>query len=82
MIIHNPNELALLVKQQRKLNKLSQTLMGKQVGIQQKTVSAFENNPEATKLDTLFRLLSAADLEIQIQPKNTNKDSKQWNEEW
>ncbi|MDF1764509.1 MAG: helix-turn-helix domain-containing protein [Oleibacter sp.] len=82
MIIHNTNELALLVKQQRKKMSLNQSDIGSQVGLQQKTVSAFENNPAATKLETLFKLLSAADLEVRIQPKNTPKDSDQWQEEW
>ncbi|MFN8749796.1 MAG: helix-turn-helix domain-containing protein, partial [Pseudanabaena sp.] len=60
--------------------KLSQAEIGDRVGIKQATISAFENNPEGTKLETLFKLFSALDLEIQIIPKEEsvflNKDGK------
>jgi HTH-type transcriptional regulator / antitoxin HipB len=47
------------------------------------TVSAFENKPDSTKLETVFRLLSALDLELHIMPKETKiKDNQGWNEEW
>lgn len=56
------------------------------MGIKQTTVSAFENTPESTKLDTLFKLLAALDFELHVQPRNSNAETQssnqQWNEEW
>lgn len=82
MLAQNPKILAALVKSSRKTQKLSQSRMGQQVGLKQSTVSAFENKPGATKLETFFRILSAANLEIQLHSKNKEKSESRWNEEW
>jgi len=83
MLIHAPKELALLAINQRKKLKLSQTDVGSLVGLNQKTISGFENNPENTKLETLFRILSALNLDIKILPKNdVSIPHTQWKEEW
>ncbi len=78
--------LANAVRDQRKAQKITQTETAKLVGVKQTTVSAFENTPEGTKLDTLFKLLAALDLELHVQARNSNGESKsntqQWNEEW
>jgi HTH-type transcriptional regulator/antitoxin HipB len=59
MFIRSPKELASLAIGQRKKLGLSQTALGELVGLKQKTISAFENKPESTELNTLFRILSA-----------------------
>lgn len=78
--------LANAVRDQRKRQNITQSDAAKLVGIKQTTVSAFENTPEGTKLDTLFKLLAALDLELQVQPRNSNAEirssNQQWNEEW
>ena len=78
--------LANAVRDQRKAQNITQSDTAKLVGIKQTTVSAFENTPEGTKLDTLFKLLAALDLELQVQPRNSNAEiqssNQQWNEEW
>ncbi|MGF1860564.1 helix-turn-helix domain-containing protein [Photobacterium profundum] len=86
MQITSAKMLANAVRDQRKAQKITQIETAKLVGIKQTTVSAFENTPEGTKLDTLFKLLAALDLELHIQARNSNGESKsntqQWNEEW
>lgn len=78
--------LANAMREQRKAQKITQIETAKLVGIKQTTVSAFENTPEGTKLDTLFKLLAALDLELHVQARNSNGELKsntqQWNEEW
>ena len=78
--------LANAVRDQRKAQNITQSDTAKLVGIKQTTVSAFENTPEGTKLDTLFKLLAALDLELHVQPHNSNAEiqssNQQWNEEW
>lgn len=80
MYIRAPKELALLVFNQRKKLKLSQTEVANRVGLKQKSISAFENKPENTKLETLFLILSAVNLNISV----LRKDEKllAWKEEW
>lgn len=83
MIIRSPKALAQLVINQRKKLKLSQVEVGNRVGLKQKTISAFENKPEGTKIDTLFHILSAVNLDIRISPKDeVYIDKIKWKEEW
>lgn len=83
MLIYSPKELALLVVSQRKKLKLSQAKVASLVGLKQKTISAFEINPEGTKLGTLFRILSAVNLDMTIADKNAvTLTETQWKEEW
>ncbi len=69
MLTHSPRDLALFVISQRKKLKLSQAAVGALVGLKQATVSAFENKPESSKLDTIFRILSAVGLDVYIEDK-------------
>lgn len=83
MLIPSPKEFALMVIEQRKKLKLSQADVGKRVGLKQQTISAFENKPASTKLDTLFHILSAVHLDVMLLPKNESLSAKkQWKEEW
>ena len=83
MLIHSPKELALLVSNHRKKLKLSQSDVGQSVGLKQQTVSTFENKPEGTKLETLFDILSALNLDIKITPKDKTAAVKsKWKQEW
>jgi HTH-type transcriptional regulator/antitoxin HipB len=83
MLIRSPRELALLVVSQRKKLKLSQTAVGKLVGLKQQTVSDFENNPEGTKLKTIFHILSAVQLDLKAFTKDEPASVKtKWKKEW
>jgi len=83
MLIHSPKEFALFVNRQRKKLKLSQADIGDSVGLKQTTVSAFENKPESTKLDTLFHILSAANLDLYIFSKDESLEKEtKWEHEW
>ena len=81
MILHSTQELAEYIRDCRKRQKLSQAEVGDRVGIKQATISSFENNPEGTKLETLFKLMSALDLELQVIPKE-KAFNQGWQEEW
>ncbi len=50
MLIHSSKELAEYLRDRRKRQKLSQAEIGDRVGIKQATISAFENNPEGTRM--------------------------------
>ncbi len=83
MFIRSPKELALLISNQRKKLKLSQAEVGKLVGLKQQTISEFEIKPEGTKLNTLFHILSAVNLDIKIAIKDDAIITKnEWKEEW
>ena len=83
MKVTSPALLAAAVRDQRKISKLTQAEAAKQVGIKQTTVSDFELRPESTKLETLFKLLSALDLELHVVKRgSTLDDNKVWDREW
>lgn len=83
MFVRAPKELALLVINRRKKLKLSQSEVASLVGLKQKTISAFENKPGGTKLDTLFRILSAVKLDVAVSMKDDAATMKfQWKKEW
>ena len=67
------------------------------MGIRQDTISSFELNPDSTKLNTLFKILSALNLELEVNVRNSklsaqqqgnhsaadiNTNDSKWNEEW
>jgi HTH-type transcriptional regulator/antitoxin HipB len=83
MKVTSADALAQAVRDQRKVNKLTQTATAEQVGIKQTTVSDFENKPESTKLETLFKILSALDLELHVVKRgSTLPEGKTWTKEW
>ena len=80
MLVYSPEGLAKVAHDARKRRKLSQAQVSSLVGLKQNTLSRFETNPQGTQLATLFRILSALDLEMQVVPKS--KATKDWKEEW
>jgi HTH-type transcriptional regulator/antitoxin HipB len=82
MHIRSPREFALVIASRRKKLGLSQKEAGNLVGLLQKTFSAFETKPESTKLETLFHILSAVQLEIQLVSKEEGHTKAQWEQEW
>jgi HTH-type transcriptional regulator/antitoxin HipB len=71
--------LGAAIREARRARGLTQTAAGKPVGIDQTTVSKVEQGSPGTRLDTLFRLLAALDLELVLQPRQRSKDDRQ---EW
>lgn len=85
MLIHTPADLAQYYRDQRKLRAISQTSVAKEIALRQDTVSKFEIKPDNVRLDTLFRLLAALDLELHLVPKGKSAsegDKPEWNEPW
>ncbi|WP_107853227.1 helix-turn-helix domain-containing protein [Oceanimonas marisflavi] len=88
MKITSAHQLSAYMKDVRLTQRLSQGKVAGKVGIRQDTVSNFELHPDTTKLETFFKILSALELELTVQPRNTtgtDSDSDGaagWKEEW
>ncbi|PKE29624.1 transcriptional regulator [Rahnella sp. AA] len=83
MNITSTKMLASALRNERKKRKLSQSKTAETMGLKQSTVSEFENYPDGTRLETLFKLLAALDLELQIAPRNSDpQDKTSWDQEW
>jgi HTH-type transcriptional regulator/antitoxin HipB len=53
----------------RKKKGMSQEQVGKSVGLDQPSMSKIERGESSARIDTLFRLLAALDLELILQPR-------------
>lgn len=83
MIVHSPADIALHYRSLRKSHKLSQAAIAEKIGVRQDTVSSFENQPDNTRIETVFRLIAALDMEIHILPKGQNPENQRdWPEKW
>lgn len=78
-LIVSPKDLGLTLRQLRKEKGLTQAQLGSRVGLDQKKVSLIENGNQNSRLDTLFRLLSALEvgflIHSKLEPTSTNEDS-------
>ncbi len=67
--ISSPETLGQALRAERKNKGMSQKAVGHSVGMEQHTISKIEKGNPGTELNTLFRLLAALDLELNIQPR-------------
>ncbi len=78
MLIMLPKVLAICVVDRRKKLKLSQAEVADRVGLKQQTISHFETHPEGTRIETLFRILSAVNLDLRLlgkeEPRSTQTE--------
>ncbi|NIC04123.1 helix-turn-helix domain-containing protein [Billgrantia bachuensis] len=86
MKITSPEMLAQSMKNARRHHQLTQQGAADLIGIKQATVSAFENHPERSRIETLFKLLSALELELHVTERNRPEakaaDERGWDQEW
>ena len=74
-LVYSPQSLGVAIKRARKLKKLNQQQAGQFFNIQQSTVSSIEGGAPGTRLDTVFRILAALDLEMVICAKDFSVDN-------
>ena len=68
-LIYSPKSLGSAIKRQRKAKNLSQIEAGTPYKVDQTTISSIEQGAPGTRLETIFRMLAALDLEMVIRPK-------------
>lgn len=74
-LVYSPETLGNVVKRARKREGLNQKEAGTPFNIEQSTVSSIEQGTPGTRLETVFRLLAALDLEMVIRSKNFSDSS-------
>lgn len=82
MKITSPKLLAQAIKNARTDKQLTQQKTADQIGIKQSTVSGFENQPDKARIETLFKLLSALELELHVTERDSEKTTTGWDQEW
>ncbi|MCP9917462.1 helix-turn-helix domain-containing protein [Cyanobium sp. ATX 6F1] len=58
-----------MLRSRRKELGLSQQEAAVRGGLQQKTVSSLENDPQRCTIDSLYRLMAALTVELVLQPR-------------
>ncbi len=78
--VRTSQQLSMVLQGCRKQANLTQKEAAAKVGMLPKTISSFETNPDGVSIASLFKLLSALDLEMVLQPKQQQADSvgDQW----
>jgi len=66
---NTPGQLSKILRARRGSLELTQQEVAKLVGLLPKTLSALENRAESSSIETLFKCLSALDLEMRVLPK-------------
>ena len=73
----SPVSLGRILRAARKQKGLSQTEAGNSVGLDQPTLSKIERGESNARIDTLFRLLAALDMEMIVRPRQkASEESK------
>lgn len=80
--IHTARQLGQALKGWRKSRNLTQVQAAGSVGLLPKTISALESDPAPNTVGSLFKLLSALDLELVIRPKAKRSDGAASKGEW
>lgn len=75
-------QLGQALKGWRKSRNLTQSEAAGRVGLLPKTISALESDPEASAVGSLFKLLSALDLELVMRPKPKSSGGTASKGEW
>lgn len=82
MKITSSVQLAQVLKNKRAEQSLSQIETAELGGIKQGTVSGFETRPDGSKIETLFKLLAALDLELHVNKRDDKAEPQAWDQEW
>ena len=69
-VARTPQQLGAVLGACRKKLALTQSAVGARVGIRQAQISAIENHGADITVDTLYRLLSALDLELVLRDRS------------
>jgi HTH-type transcriptional regulator/antitoxin HipB len=69
-IARSTKDLGNVLRQARKAVNLTQADLAARAGVWQRTVSNIETSASGAKVDTIFDLLAALDLELHIVPRS------------
>jgi len=74
--IRTPSQLQAALRTLRSVQELTQSELGRKVGLSQERISAIENHPERLTLDQLLTVLMALEVELVIEFRSAPTHSK------
>ncbi len=75
-LVTSPTQLGQVARGVRKHRRQTQAQVASRVGILQKAVSLFETDPTHSKVERLFQMLSALDLEVVLRDKQHSSGAR------
>ncbi|WP_102224767.1 helix-turn-helix domain-containing protein [Acidimangrovimonas sediminis] len=72
-IARTTTDIGNILRAARRAGGLTQAELADRAGLWQRTVSTIETGASGARLDTLFDLLAALDLELQVVPRSKMK---------
>lgn len=75
-LVQIPDQLSKILRARRKSMGLTQREAAGLVGLMTKTVSALENRPQGSSIESFFKYLSALNLEVMVQPKEDSLENE------
>jgi len=69
-LARTPKDIGHALRQERKQQQMSQQTLASRSGVWQETISKIENGSPGTRLETIFDLFAALNLEIQISDRS------------
>jgi HTH-type transcriptional regulator/antitoxin HipB len=69
-LARTPKDIGHAIRLARKAKKLTQNELADRSGVWQETISKVENGLPGTKLETVFDIFAALDLEFQVQERS------------
>lgn len=69
-LARTPKDIGHAIRQARKAKKLTQKALAERSGVWQETISKVENGLPGTKLETVFDIFAALDIEIVVQGRS------------
>lgn len=74
-LARSPRQLGALIQQRRKAKGLSQTELADLAGLRQERVSKIESGAPGSRIDAVFDLLAALDLEMTLTPRRRSSSA-------
>lgn len=69
-LVRTPKNIGHAIREARKAKNLTQTDLASLSGVWQETISKIENGSGGTKLETIFALIAALDLELTVTERS------------
>jgi len=78
-VARTPRQLGAILRACRKKRQMTQDMVGSRVGVRQSQISSIETRGADITVGTLYRLLSALDLELVLRNKRArDKRPTEW----
>lgn len=77
-IARNTKQVGQVLSRLRRKQDMTQSTLSDKTHLRQATISNLENGEQGTKLQTVFDVLTALDLELVIRPRTKKSYEDEW----